>query len=841
MDETQGIVTAVWYRLKLQLSDDDLIDEYGTDMIEYDHCHTLTNRLKKKKQFMYPYKIDEKTNEIIDSRQTLIKELTVIGCEIEYELPDFNDIFHKFISFEDDSIEIENFLPALKRKGYADAAFVYDGFIVRIRNGVEDFLDQLDQSWDIVFFTAANRAIYDGLMKQLHSYLCEIMGRDEETDDPLWKRIYFRDDCTYDFDERGKIYHHKDLTKYNRDLSKLLIVDNSSLSYKSLEPNAILIKDYYGKAVQDNELEIVLELTDQIIDMEMEYEDDNDIYIDYRYILTGIITDSQQCGMYDLNGYDRRNPDDILQSTQRFLNDLKESLMQRGKLPTTLKFGEPKGQQPAAMMVSDDELSTDADIDEGDDATPTPSPQPIDLPTVNEEEDTDDTQEVFKSLRSSMTQELKDDEGVATPNGNYDGSDDTDDDIPEPDEAKVEPSPNPSVGVTVTDEDKDKANEDEKEVVKKIGDKENLLMALPAKTRDTSKSTQISLPQGFAQKERRRHGRTHSYSISLQLKDIPRYSIGLDETDSKALGVIMQSPALRQKFSEMNEREMRKNIGNEDYDIESILTNNDGIGSRLDDTDDTEETDDSNWGDSGSEDDEKNEDTEKKVDDNVPVVAVKSSPSPPRTPSKSLKKRESLVVPQSEQSPYSVVDSALLSQKTHTVTIDTKNNDAIDDNVTNNDEEVIDDEKEKNEEVPVDQFRRRKRQSITSRQDKVILMANRDTSPQSPIGTGTGRNNKRFTMKPRPDHEKIASGMSSVFLKVCEEDIVRRVITDIIIMTLKCCKRTKINESLRAYNYNKYINKYKTEIKLGILFIFSAFLLYQIVKYCYSKRRKNFK
>ena len=40
IEETSGIVTSVWYRLSLKLSDDDLIDEFGTDLIEYDHCHT---------------------------------------------------------------------------------------------------------------------------------------------------------------------------------------------------------------------------------------------------------------------------------------------------------------------------------------------------------------------------------------------------------------------------------------------------------------------------------------------------------------------------------------------------------------------------------------------------------------------------------------------------------------------------------------------------------------------------------------------------------------------------------------------------------------------------------
>ncbi len=41
-------------RAKLHLSDDDIIDELGTDLIEYDHCHVLQERLKKNTSFEYP-------------------------------------------------------------------------------------------------------------------------------------------------------------------------------------------------------------------------------------------------------------------------------------------------------------------------------------------------------------------------------------------------------------------------------------------------------------------------------------------------------------------------------------------------------------------------------------------------------------------------------------------------------------------------------------------------------------------------------------------------------------------------------------------------------------------
>ena len=46
----------------------DLVDEYRTDLFEYDHCHTSTACLKKRKHFALPHHIDTDTNEVLDAR-----------------------------------------------------------------------------------------------------------------------------------------------------------------------------------------------------------------------------------------------------------------------------------------------------------------------------------------------------------------------------------------------------------------------------------------------------------------------------------------------------------------------------------------------------------------------------------------------------------------------------------------------------------------------------------------------------------------------------------------------------------------------------------------------------
>ena len=113
----EGIVTAIWYNLRLEFRDDDIIDELGTDIIEYDHCHVEQIRLKKHSNFEYPYKIDSNNGEILDTRIATIKNAKVTACEIEYD--NDGEWIHKYISFEnendDNSNELNKFQPALQR------------------------------------------------------------------------------------------------------------------------------------------------------------------------------------------------------------------------------------------------------------------------------------------------------------------------------------------------------------------------------------------------------------------------------------------------------------------------------------------------------------------------------------------------------------------------------------------------------------------------------------------------------------------------------------------------------------------------------------------------------
>ena len=207
------------------------------------------------------------------------------------------------------------------------------------------------------------------------------------------RHILFRDDCAYDFDSAGKLYHHKDLTKFGRDLSQVLIVDNSALAFKSLEPNAVLIANFYGRDNGDAELDKVLEITQGLIDEMREREEDGGAF-DLRYPLNGVAL-PQKTALYD-----RRNADEILTSTHRFLNDLKMSLIDKGRLSTKLKFGEPK--TAASVDGHEDELAT----------LPKPEEAAADTEVAQ-------LTQTLSTLAASRTSMAYGDEGLATPSGNY--------------------------------------------------------------------------------------------------------------------------------------------------------------------------------------------------------------------------------------------------------------------------------------------------------------------------------------------------------------------------------------------------------------------------------------
>ena len=49
-------------------------------------------------------------------------------------------------------------------KGMDDVAMIHNGFLVRIRPGAIDFLEQVSKGFNVVFFTSAVKSVYQGMM-----------------------------------------------------------------------------------------------------------------------------------------------------------------------------------------------------------------------------------------------------------------------------------------------------------------------------------------------------------------------------------------------------------------------------------------------------------------------------------------------------------------------------------------------------------------------------------------------------------------------------------------------------------------------------------------------------
>ncbi|CAD8104978.1 unnamed protein product [Paramecium sonneborni] len=110
---------------------------------------------------------------------------------------------------------------------------------VTIRPGVYEFLEQLNEFYDIVFWTASLQEYADPVMDFI---------------DPNNRAIgrMYRDSCT-----PLQIGLTKNLNKLGRDLKDIIIVDNSVLSFHLNPENGFQIKDFFFDK-QDQELELNL-------------------------------------------------------------------------------------------------------------------------------------------------------------------------------------------------------------------------------------------------------------------------------------------------------------------------------------------------------------------------------------------------------------------------------------------------------------------------------------------------------------------------------------------------------------------------------------------------------
>ena len=158
------------------------------------------------------------------------------------------------ISFVEENEHLAKLEPCLNRMGMLPVDFIYEGFLIRLRPNLDEFLEYCADDFDIVIYTSACKAIYEGMLKVLHGYIKDQLGRDDDEELTLWTDTLFREDCTLRNEQGVKPYHHKDLTLFGCHLSRVVMVDNSPIVVSGQEPNLIYIRDFFGKDTMDDEV-----------------------------------------------------------------------------------------------------------------------------------------------------------------------------------------------------------------------------------------------------------------------------------------------------------------------------------------------------------------------------------------------------------------------------------------------------------------------------------------------------------------------------------------------------------------------------------------------------------
>ena len=113
-------------------------------------------------------------------------------------------------------------------------AHMYSRYVVRLRNGVREFIDKAKEKFNLVIYTAAKRCYAE--------FIRELLDPKKE----IFDKVYAREDC---INQCGLL--KKDLKIINKDVTKVILIDNS-LHVFMVGQYGLHVRDFRGHI--DNEM-----------------------------------------------------------------------------------------------------------------------------------------------------------------------------------------------------------------------------------------------------------------------------------------------------------------------------------------------------------------------------------------------------------------------------------------------------------------------------------------------------------------------------------------------------------------------------------------------------------
>ncbi|KAL4444472.1 hypothetical protein ABPG74_016765 [Tetrahymena malaccensis] len=218
------------YDLELKNEDKDLKEINQQQMSFYARLCQCLNIFQSQKKNIDNFIIQEFVEEGIVDRQPVRippQEYDLVGKKTLVLDLDETLITSSVLEFKSADLKIKVNLPNGKGKNVW----------VKFRPGVQNFLNEMNELYELIIFTSSIKEYANAVIDFLD---CESLVN---------VRI-FRENCS--IDSSGNLY--KDLTKLNRNLGEIIIIDNQASQFKKNPENGIQIKDFKIDNHNDQEL-----------------------------------------------------------------------------------------------------------------------------------------------------------------------------------------------------------------------------------------------------------------------------------------------------------------------------------------------------------------------------------------------------------------------------------------------------------------------------------------------------------------------------------------------------------------------------------------------------------